>query len=1085
MKQILQNRIFKTLVIALLVCAFATAGGVLLTACGHQHEWTYQLSDTQLHYHKRICKLCGEEAEEPCTLQVQEQKDATCDEANLIVHTCTVCGNSHEHRDNPALGHLWKEENEGWEPYYSDDNPDDDEVGTYMEQHIRHCLRDNTHTQIEPCQFDEHDPQYTKIVAPDCENAGYTELTCKVCGGKKRTNIQPATNHNFANGWQQVADQDGKHTHYRVCQNENCTLPQKTEVAFCDMRLISVVDETCDHESTETYQCPDCQRTEETHLKQHLQHILVYEMATNGEGQAKHIEKCDREGCSYRAEKPCTFGEGVLTAATCMQQGYTTHTCTLCQYSYQDTFTDELEHVWSPWRIEDGWHVRTCSASVHEDDKHQPDYFEDITEADCETAGHTTKTCQHGLGTDDACTIVENEQTEQAKGHIYGAVEHYTDNGVYKHRRLCTRCKKASIEDEPCVFDEVETPATCTEAGYKTLTCRVCSFQYKEDYTQPPKGHDWDAWTVDAATGMHIRHCRNNAQHTQQHAAAMQESTTPAQCEEAGEKTSTCTHTEGEDACTIKTTEVLPPLGHSWDWQKATKLDEEDGHAGHKGAQCSVCGKTDEGAHVYTKNNLCDMCGWDGLVYTVKNGEAVLSNDNKVSMVEEIVVGDTTPDGIAVVRVATGALRANQNLRKITFGKNIKEIDYTALYECPNLEEVVFHEGVQIIRSEAFERCPKLAKFTVLDADGQVVQGAVVPSTITFISSTALRGTAFENNAANWTDAKISDGHDGTIVVGKALYVGKVLLSVKLDTNQDTFEVLEGTIAIGENVFRDMKNLKNITLPKTLKTIGMNAFYGCLNIENVYFGGNIAQWLGISYGNEFSSPLHYTQHLHIEQVPENLVIDEGVSTIPAGCFRGDNLKSVEIAASVTYIGAGAFEDCENLESVTIKAGSKLTYLGENAFKNTKFFNTEANWDEDGALYLEIGGTEIGSTRKYILVAVKADATGKDVQIGEGETMQTQNNTFKVKEGTVLVASGAFRNCSNLRHIELPASVKNIGDDTFVGCSSLATLTFAKGEANKGWMVWTEVIGRPYDVYANPSSNAYRATHDAVGEWYSL
>ena len=57
-----------------------------------------------------------------------------------------------------------------------------------------------------------------------------------------------------------------------------------------------------------------------------------------------------------------------ITEPTCTEQGYTTHTCTVCGDSYVDSFVDALTHDWSEWALvkapsaeEDGEYERTCS----------------------------------------------------------------------------------------------------------------------------------------------------------------------------------------------------------------------------------------------------------------------------------------------------------------------------------------------------------------------------------------------------------------------------------------------------------------------------------------------------------------------------------------------------------------------------------------------------------------------------------------------------------------------------------------------------------------------------------------------------
>lgn len=56
-----------------------------------------------------------------------------------------------------------------------------------------------------------------------------------------------------------------------------------------------------------------------------------------------------------------SFYEDIVTEATCLEEGYTTHTCTVCKETYTDTYTDIVEHVWDKGVItEDNLLAYTC-----------------------------------------------------------------------------------------------------------------------------------------------------------------------------------------------------------------------------------------------------------------------------------------------------------------------------------------------------------------------------------------------------------------------------------------------------------------------------------------------------------------------------------------------------------------------------------------------------------------------------------------------------------------------------------------------------------------------------------------------------
>lgn len=113
---------------------------------------------------------------------------------------------------------------------------------------------------------------------------------------------------------------------------------------------------------------------------------------------------------------------------------------------------------------------------------------------------------------------------------------------------------------------------------------------------------------------------------------------------------------------------------------------------------------------------------------------------------------------------------------------------------------------------------------------------------------------------------------------------------------------------------------------------------------------------------------------------------------------------------VTEIDALAFYHC-TIYSVVIPKTVK--YIGHNAFLQTYLLKHKDNW-EDNVLY-------IGDC---LIAADTTDLKGD----------------YIVKEGTRLIASGAFAYCSKLTSVTMPNSVTSISDGIFSGCKSLTSVS---------------------------------------------
>ena len=137
----------------------------------------------------------------------------------------------------------------------------------------------------------------------------------------------------------------------------------------------------------------------------------------------------------------------IVTAPTCTEKGYTTHTCA-CGDSYVDAYTDALGHAWDngkvtkePTETETGVKTFTCTRCGETKTEtipklaHEHSYKAVVTAPTCTEKGYTTHTCACGDSYVDTYT--------DALGHAW-------DNG--------------KVTKEP----------TETETGVKTFTCTRC-----------------------------------------------------------------------------------------------------------------------------------------------------------------------------------------------------------------------------------------------------------------------------------------------------------------------------------------------------------------------------------------------------------------------------------------------------------------------------------------------------------------------------------------------------------------------------------------------------------------------------------
>ena len=190
----------------------------------------------------------------------------------------------------------------------------------------------------------------------------------------------------------------------------------------------------------------------------------------------------------------------VITAPTCTEQGYTTHTCSGCGDSYVDSYTDVVDHSYGEWTViqaatctADGVKRKVCADCGHFVDDtipaHGHSYESVVTAPTCTEDGYTTHTCA-------LCGDSYVDSYTDVIDHSYGEwtviqAAACTVDGV--KRKVCANCGHFVDDTIPAhghSYESVVTAPTCTEDGYTTHVCIDCGDSYV-DGNVPAMGHDW------------------------------------------------------------------------------------------------------------------------------------------------------------------------------------------------------------------------------------------------------------------------------------------------------------------------------------------------------------------------------------------------------------------------------------------------------------------------------------------------------------------------------------------------------------------------------------------------------------------
>ena len=265
------------------------------------------------------------------------------------------------------------------------------------------------------------------------------------------------------------------------------------------------------------------------------------------------------------------------------------------------------------------------------------------------------------------------------------------------------------------------------------------------------------------------------------------------------------------------------------------------------------------------------------------------------------------------------------------------------------------------------------------------------------------------------------------------------------------------------------RNLSEVELPASLKTIQSYVFGGCSDLKTVSYDGSLEQWNHITANNDvlgYSCPSLVTddytaQFILVENdLPDHfpktvtitkytgtestVILPSTISNWPVTKIGEDALKdnttitSVTIPASVTEIGSNAFAGCTNLTSVKYGGDwSKLTIQSGNPAvqdaANAPLFDF-AFTPDNTAVIVRYKGTAAD-------VTIPSRYKGKPVtMIDHAAFYNSVVTSVTIPDSVTSIRDSAFVFCSQLTNISIPNSVTAIGSFAFDGCTKLESIT---------------------------------------------
>ena len=283
------------------------------------------------------------------------------------------------------------------------------------------------------------------------------------------------------------------------------------------------------------------------------------------------------------------------------------------------------------------------------------------------------------------------------------------------------------------------------------------------------------------------------------------------------------------------------------------------------------------------------------------------------------------------------------SLERVQIAGGLKTIGKLAFWSCDKLTTVSLPDGVTSIGEEAFKECSSLTTINL-------------PNSITTIGANAFNGTKL-TGPLNIPSSLVSLGDNafngcggitGTLVFPAAMEN----ISKNVFAGCSGIEEIilpRGVLTISDGAFNNCSGVQRLWLTNSIQSIGANAFAGMKNLKKVYFSGTISEWeTGIQWadkGYQIGVAITTNEETASGSCGEALTWSlnsagdltvSGTGDMASFAATGapwaehrDQIKLVILGQGVTSIGSSAFQDCKNLETVSLPGS--LTALGEAAF----------------------------------------------------------------------------------------------------------------------------------------------------------
>lgn len=455
----------------------------------------------------------------------------------------------------------------------------------------------------------------------------------------------------------------------------------------------------------------------------------------------------------------------------------------------------------------------------------------------------------------------------------------------------------------------------------------------------------------------------------------------------------------------------------------------------------------------------------------------------------EALTSAVVPDSVS--SIGNYALYACKSLREITIPDHVTQIGRNAFEGCAGLESVTIPNSVTRIETYTFYGCSGLQSMTVpesviafgekafAECTGKLTVNCNIPSTSHYTDGAFFSSRFSEvefgesvrkiGNCAFYECDNLELVTIPSNVTDFGFYAfrrctGKLVVECDIpsgsqydygifyDTYFKEIVVGEGVKEIGDYAFYHCGSTTLVTIPSSVRSIGKDAFVGCTGKLRINCNiPGLSDRHGLLYSKfsevEIGDGVTYIGDCAFNQCHDlNVVtIPESVTSIGEKAFKEcDGILSISLPSSVTSIGWGAFEACTGDLEVNCE-------IPDNAFYGSQF----------STVVIGDGVTTIGLNAFSKCASIQSLTIPNSVTTIDRYAFASCSGiaTISMGNGVKKIDDCAFNGCSALTTMELPEGLESIGENAFGGCMGLELMTIPSSVKKFGNMAFSACTGK--------------------------